>query len=246
MDIKSVLTGVTVPTFQWVVTTAAGNGTIKTHTYGANTTEFAVQFKQLSNADLPTSIQANVSDYNDALKEAKYTVNGLSATIMGRSVALPGVEVAFLAASAPTVGTIALYDGTALNKIGDSYFYNSAAKASAGSIANFDDSFTLKDENGKKVVLTSASTVSLTPGFPAKVGSTEIKAEDLTVSVLNYMDDASTPAQQYGIKISVKSEAGLAPSDLVKIPLTITNVKVAGLPDSEPQTLKCTLSIKVK
>ena len=73
-----------------------------------------------------------------------------------------------------------------------------------------------------------------------------IAAENLTVSVLNYTDNTSTHAQQYGIKIDVKDDADLAVGDTVKISLTITNVKVAGLPDSEPQTLKATLTIFVK
>ena len=185
------------------------------------------------------------------IDEGKYTINGLTATVMGREVELPGLEVAIVPPTLLTNGTIAVGTTSALNKTGASYFYNSVA--AAGATSNFDSDFTLKDGNGKTVVLTSASTVSITDGFPAtktttgvSPTTTDIAAENLTVSVLNYTDNTSTHAQQYGIKIDVKDDADLAVGDTVKISLTITNVKVAGLPDSEPQTLKATLTIKVK
>ena len=249
MNIKSLISANS-DTFEWVVTTSAGNGTEKLHSYASGSNEFKIQSKHLTTTDLPSAISGNYDEYNKMIDEGKYTINGLTATVMGREVALPGLEVAILPAQVPAVGQIVVNPSdTKLNKTGVSYFYN--AVAPAGVTNNFDGAFALKDENDKTVVLTSASTVSITDGFaatktPSGGTSADIDAENLTVSVLNYTDGATTPAQQYGIKIDVKSQAGLNVGDTVKIPLTITNVKVANLPDSEPQTLKVELTIVVK
>ena len=245
MDINPLLTA-DAETFKWVVTSGAGNQTNQPCLYAITSDFFAITTKTIAAAELPATIRGNVNEYNTLIQDGKYTINGLTASVMGRDVELPGLEVAIRAAQVPAVGTINVPRATKLNKTGVSYFYNS--EVAAGSAANFDGKFTLRDKNNKTVVLTSASTVSITDGFPAKntTTSTEIAAENLTVSVLNYTDGAATPAQQYGIKIDVKAAANLAVGNTVKIPLTITNVKVANLPDSEPQTLKVELTIVVK
>ena len=171
-----------------------------------------------------------VDNTETACQNAEYAVNGLKVSIAGREVNAPlSVKLSYDVPS--TVGTFATTAKLG-NTTGAAILLSNSALAPL-SADSFDGTYTLKDKNGKSLVLTATSAINITlikdadGRTIAPTGSPAVQMVSATTIAYDYA--TTSGSSTYGIQFTMNAPLSPGMAKKVVIKMNITDTKLVGV-----------------